>query len=300
MASYGQGRVALPRCQGEPRDLADLLDTEAASYVRNFETRVMYAPEEWELLRNDLQEFVPYMDATLSSRAAKYNRFVAELASHHIVEFTQRPAPRCSVFFVIKKNKELRLICDPRSFNQRCRPPPHMPLGGAATFGRLNIPEFETAFVAAADVEAYFFRLGIPEHIGRSFCLPPVPGAVVANIRGHDFVASGGAGLPWHPYFRVLPMGFSWSFWFAQRVHQEMIRRSGVILASHILLEGAPVPSLKNCATLALPYCDNMYVISTDPARPTRRWAGSSRSSRGTPWRSTRLSLRPCWSRHWA
>lgn len=152
VASSGQGQVALPRCQGEPRDVAELLGDEAASFVHSFETRIMYAPDEWELLRDELPEFVPYMDATLSTDPAKYNRFVAELASHHIVEFTQRPMARCSVFFVCKKNKDLRLICDPRSFNQRCRPPPHMPLGGAATSGRMRNPESETAFVAAADV----------------------------------------------------------------------------------------------------------------------------------------------------
>lgn len=124
------------------------------------------------------------MDRVLSSDAAKYNAFVEELWNHHIIGFMQFPTGRCSAFFVRKKNHELRLIADPRSFNQRCRPPPHMPLGGPATWSRLAAPPHETVYVAAADVESYFFRLGLPEWIGRNFSLPRVPAHVVEALGG--------------------------------------------------------------------------------------------------------------------
>lgn len=69
VASFGQGRVALPRRQGEAMQLASLLDDEAASMVRSFESNVMYTPEEWENIRVDLPTYVPFMDRVLSSNS---------------------------------------------------------------------------------------------------------------------------------------------------------------------------------------------------------------------------------------
>ena len=57
-------------------------------------------------------------------------------------------------------------------------------------------------YVAQGDIEAYFFRLGVPEAIGRNFCLPAVTGAVVAACRGQSFEEVIGRGK-WFPYFRV-------------------------------------------------------------------------------------------------
>lgn len=147
VASYVQGRVALPRRQGEATMLTSLLDDEAAAMVRSFESSVMYIEEEWENIRGDLPSFVPLMDRVLSSDAAKYHSFVGDLWDHHIVGFTQTPL-QC----VLR-----RLIADPRGCNQRCRAPPHMPLGGPATWSRLTLPPGATVHIAAAGVESYFF-----------------------------------------------------------------------------------------------------------------------------------------------
>ena len=105
-----------------------------------------------------------------------------------------------------------------------------MPLGGAACWSRLRIPQEKTLFVAQSDVEAYFFRMGIPEEIGRHFCLPPVPPAVVAACRGVDICETLGHGK-WFPYFKVLPMGFSWAFYIVQKIHERAAELAGFDLA---------------------------------------------------------------------
>lgn len=204
------------------------------------------------------------MDRVLASDTAKYRDFVGELWDHHIVGCTQAPMARCSIFFVFKKSQELRLIADPHGFNQRC--PPHMPLGGPATWSRVEAPVGETVYVGAADVESYFFRLGLPESVGKFFSLPPVPDYLVASLCGSEFVRSGIVGRDWHPLFKVCPVGFSWSFFFAQRVHTEMIRRSGAVLTSNILVDGQPVPRLEGDTVLSLPYCDNVHCMGTSAA----------------------------------
>ncbi len=171
----------------------------------------------------------PYMGPTLRQNPQLYRELIQTLYHHHIIDFTTDPGEHCAIFFVKKKkNGMLRMVTDPRRFNSQCLPPPFMPIGGAACWSRLRIPHDKTLFVAQSDVEAYFFRMGIPEEIGRHFCLPQVPPAVVAASRGVDICETLGHGK-WYPYFKVLPMGFSWSFFFAQR--------SGAVCLRQVLLD---------------------------------------------------------------
>ena len=88
------------------------------------------------------------------------------------------------------------------------------------------------------DVEAYFYRLGIDETLGRYFCLPPLSAAAVAAIAGRVRVDD--PTRPWYPYMRVLLMGFSWSFWLAQRVHVHQCVASGFISSGQVVVEGQP------------------------------------------------------------
>ena len=103
-----------------------------------------------------------------------------------------------------------------------------MPLGRSASWTRLRIPAGEKMFTATADVEAYFFMLGIPSHIGRCFCLPAVPHSLVTALKP-ELASRLDPGRPIYPHFAVCPMGFSWGFYFALAVHLEMLKRSAAI-----------------------------------------------------------------------
>ena len=70
-----------------------------------------------------------------------------------------------------------------------------------------------------------------------------------------------------YPQFGVVPMGWSWAMFFAQRVHQNQALISSGLGMSRILAEGLPAPSLDDGEPCILAYADNLNVIGTDKDR---------------------------------
>eukprot|EP00959_Pyramimonas_sp_CCMP1952_P038135 797929-Pyramimonas_sp.AAC.1 len=58
-------------------------------------------------------------------------------------------------------------------------------------------------------------------------------------------------------------MGWSWAFWFVQRLHLEVVRRSGV--PSAMFATGSwPLPSVVE-GPIEVPYSDHVNVFGLDP-----------------------------------
>lgn len=76
-------------------------------------------------------------------------------------------------------------------------------------------------------------RLDISEDIGRSVCPPVVSNGPVAACRR---IPSGNV----YTYFRVCPMFFSWSFYFAQQVHVQMLKSSGPVEMADMIVVARP------------------------------------------------------------
>ena len=134
-----------------------------------------------------------------------------------------------------------------------------MQVGGTGSWATLKIPAGEELYTAQYDVEAYFYRLGIPAEIGRYFCLKEVPTWMVHKFPTPlDESPHGGA---WFPYFRVVPMGWSWAMWIAQRVHVQAHIVAG-FLPQTIVVDGQPPPNFREHRVIAMPYCDNGNVMS--------------------------------------
>ena len=68
------------------------------------------------------------------------------------------------------------------------------------------------------------------------------------------------------PSLRVVPMGWNWAMYLAQRVHQEQILVATGISPSRILVDSAPAPSLENGEPVIIPYADNLNVCGTNEA----------------------------------
>lgn len=68
----------------------------------------------------------------------------------------------------------------------------------------------------------------------------------------------------YYPCLKVLPIGFSWSFWIVQEMVTQLSEKAGVS-RDRILVSGWPAPSLHE-GIVANPYCDNLNVFGTDPA----------------------------------
>ena len=118
------------------------------------------------------------------------------------------------------------------------------------------------------------------------------------------------------PVLLVLPMGWSWSFWIVQTLHEEFLKEAG-FTNERLLTSAWPAPSVER-QPLALPYCDNLTVIGVsapvvDSALSslmkvfTRHgfelheieWAGVTRDVLGFTFRGDQRCVRPKPLRAW-
>ena len=69
------------------------------------------------------------------------------------------------------------------------------------------------------------------------------------------------------PSLTVVPMGWSWAMWIAQRIHQHQACLALDFPPSQVLADGRPPPSLMGGTPAITPYADNLNVCGTDRAR---------------------------------
>ena len=96
----------------------------------------------------------------------------------------------------------------------------------------------------------------------RYFCLEfDISSEEVRTVTGGSISDVGG---PISPCINVLPMGFSWSFFLVQHIHQSAVLRSLSISEQDLFLDGRPPPHISSSGIYSMPYCDNIHSISSD------------------------------------
>ena len=75
--------------------------------------------------------------------------------------------------------------------------------------------------------EGFLVHFGLVGPLARFFCLPPVPASLLNRLKGSDSYNIGRAGneFIWL-HLKAVPMGWSWAFWLAQRVHKHIALRA--------------------------------------------------------------------------
>ena len=226
------------------------LDEPLQDVVRNFETTMLQDDDVWGAVSRDTSHLRPYSDPCLKSRP-KYIQFLQLLFDRGILSFTQRPKSAEVALSVSKKPKIVdgclvnrqRLVLDCRQTNQLFRLSPHTELGSLACLTELEIPDSSCLFVSGADIQDCFYAVHIPADLMSFFCLEGyISGGDVAQISRAQFDCPDGS--HWSPCFNVLPMGFSWSFYLVQRIHQLAVMRSLGIDEKQLILDGRPPPLL--------------------------------------------------------
>jgi hypothetical protein len=97
-----------------------------------------------------------------------------------------------------------------------------MDIGGAEAWQRLTFPVEVTVHVARANILKCFYQCSFPCWLGDYFSLIKVSASfaldlgICVDVHGAPLLR----GQPCHSYLCVLPMGFSWTFWFVQKVHE--------------------------------------------------------------------------------
>ena len=82
-----------------------------------------------------------------------------------------------------------------------------------------------------------------------------LPPEVFSEIKHHKWV---------NPCLRVVPMGWSWAMWFAQRVLEQQVLEATTLDADRLLADHEPVPDISCGTPVVLAYADNLNVAGID------------------------------------
>ena len=176
VASYGSGRVSLPAARERISPLSDLLPSADGDRLARFKTTMLRSTEELVQMEDHGETVVPYMDHNLKNHHGKYVKFIKNRYRRNLVRFTTTPKCKATVFFVLKKNCDLRLIVDARLANRMFRDPPSVHLATPEAFSRMEVDPDVNLVEGTADVDNCFHRLGIPPRAWGVLRSPPAEG----------------------------------------------------------------------------------------------------------------------------
>ena len=122
--------------------------------------------------------------------------------------------------------------------------------------------------VFGADFQDCFYACHMPLGLTEFFCLlQDISVSELYGVTGGDcpeeFLRLGGQ-TRLSPCLKVLPMGFSWSFYLVQQLHEQIIPDSLQIQRSNFFLHARPAPRLRAGECVGMPYCNNVHVLGTD------------------------------------
>lgn len=137
-----------------------------------------------------------------------------------------------------------------------------------STWSQISLGKTDTLYVAQSDIKDYFYSLALPEPLRAYFCLPPVSWSSMKDLMQDDaaFRVPDHEGWLW-PQLRVIPMGWNWAMWIAQRVHQHISLKASNLDMSRVLVEGKAAPDLSDGEVILIPYADNLNVAGVVPGR---------------------------------
>ena len=252
--------------------LVDSLEGTTKNMVEDFENFMLQDADAWTFIEDESCKVPPYNDQLLSTRKG-YLTFLRRLFDAGVLGHTSRCRGRVGAFCVSKKSKIIdgvehkrqRLVLDCRQTNLQFREPPMTELGSLASLGNLQLPEGKKLYVATADIRDCFYAVNCPIGMSDFFCLRSdiTPAEAIFISNGAWSIEDN---IPFvSPCITVLPMGFSWSFYLIQVLHEQATMKALGIPRSSLILEGQPAPDVDDKSCLAMPYCDNVHTMSTDP-----------------------------------
>ena len=231
--------------------------------IVNWRERILKPESERHDYMHGKDRIKPYLDPKLVRDSKVYAKFLQRLDGAGILSWKVGIQSWLGVFFVAKKNGKLRIILDTRDVNGVFKPPPYTGLPTAAALTSIETNPDETIWFAGADIADCFYRLEVPLGLDEYFSLPGILGSEVEAIaRKHR--------LPLRaklvPCLKVLPMGWSWSLYFAQQVHEARILKCG-FEARQFIRDKVPGSKLDAESDKVAVYVDNHLVMGESRER---------------------------------
>ncbi|CAK0877595.1 unnamed protein product [Prorocentrum cordatum] len=169
-------------------------------------------------------------DRNLMADRRCYAQFVLDLYTSGVIRVGAKRSATVGAFCVWKSGRQrLGLLFDTLRANARFHDPDHSQLPSAAAWAALRTEPTSSLNRAQADVDRAFYRVKLPDKMDEHFSLPSVH---LGTLRQLADEAGIDMGLPEArfglPLLQVLPMGWSWSLYFCQRLLGAAVLRSGI------------------------------------------------------------------------
>ena len=270
LAAFEPHLVSLPSDVRDAPAVTALLTPDDAHFLEG-ESRMLRPEDERSIIGSEPTK--PYVDPKLRSSRRMQVKFARQLLDIGLFRATRTRRGTVGIFFVKKKNGSLRLILDCRPTNELFRKPPSTPLATAECLASFEIDDSSGAsiaddlfvYIGISDIENAFHRMRMPRWLSDFFCLPFTlcagdMGMVGQMVDGHK--------LSYHDELSLaasnLPMGFTWSLFFAQRISEHQISKAPGMDCSTLFNDGTGPLVIDPSKPLAVShwvYVDNLGLI---------------------------------------
>jgi hypothetical protein len=205
-------------------DLPDVAATADLLSLLPDKLRHKYSKEE-NVVTEVVPSFVPKVSSMVESDE-DYVAIVRTLLRLGMVRFLRKAKCVNGIFGVRKGDTDaLRFIANLVPGNTFFEEPEKLSLPGPDLLAQLHTTRKEL-FVYKYDVRAFFHRIRTPRWMHKYFCLKPLPARLFGLGKGLVF-----------PALTTLPMGFAHAPLLAQSVHEEVLRRAGLLDLDRICLD---------------------------------------------------------------
>jgi len=240
---------------------------------------MLRSPEELAEAETEMRQPRVYSDRRLLGNRRRYGEFVRSLRKIGLVHFTLEPKEEVGLFFVWKKGRQaMRLILDCRRTNRRFRAPPGVDLLTSEGLSRIEVEseaglqadEVERrlqVYLGTADVKDCFHRMRIEPPLSQWFCYPVGTakefGLTGQVIDGQTLTAESAV---W-PCAAALPMGWTWSLFFAESANTWRLGRVPRLFGSQLAYDRGPPIVLggdDSSRNWHYVHVDNLGILSTD------------------------------------
>jgi hypothetical protein len=271
VVSMDLSSLSLPNGKTAGVSLADNLTGDIHDMVANFEDFMLEDADKWTHIESEMVYVPPYNDPLLNTKHG-YIEFLRHLHSCGVLGFTSVCRGRVGAFSVSKKAKIIdgvevkrqRLVLDCRQTNLLFKAPPLTELGSLSALSRISLDSDDQLWIAGADIKDCFYAVDCPAGMADFFCLQHdltmAEALQVTEGAFHPCFSSGRI----CPCIKVLPMGFNWSFFLIQALHEQSVLKTLGIERKDLVLDGHPPPLVSAKSCVSMPYCDNIHSISLD------------------------------------
>lgn len=285
LAEFDLERIKILKRKLHPALARDLAPPEAKGFLDNFDTLIQRPIDELHSLASSGTLVEPYWDPKLKRSLQMRKQLYLALYRSNLLTFVRRRKARIGFFTVKKKDSWIRLILDARQSNECHRKPPTTRLATPAGLTSVDLShrtlerngfsaidemghQLPTCFTG--DVGDCFYNFVLPA-ASEWFCTDDIFTVEELEALGMPvsqvFDSSKGGWTPTTPGERLfpafygMPMGWSWSLYFANEIinHQcvEHLRHNQLPL----IRDRFPAPDVSSGSPAIGVYVDNVFVM---------------------------------------